>query len=283
MHENIIEIVKYLEYDQRLIDKIQTINLNNFVSNNPYHNLEKLKNEDDLGRFILSLHAIDFTYKEYTTLGIPFHIFKESMEDFNLRAVKYYKQNQSWGIRIEDIKWLNLLFNLKLFKLNSLRFQMFPMDYIEMEREGEDLLCLSKKTKARFPEGLPLINTHIETNTDLSDNTVEKSLILAHSFFNEFFPDFKAQGFITRTWLLHPSLQNLLPPTSKIIKFSKRFEIIGLSNNYSQALVRIYGTTDNDEIKKMKKVSTLQKHAHTIYQDLGVGIGFIEMETLSHD
>lgn len=283
MHKNIHEIVNYLDYDSRLISKVKSINFNKVILENPYLNLDPLRKENDYGRFVLSLYAILFSYKEYTRLKIPFHIFKQTMEDFNLRSIKYFEENKDWGIKSDDLKWLHLLFNLKIFKLNSLRFQIFPMDYKEMEREGEDFLPLSKEIKTRFPKDYPLINTHIESKADLSDNSVEKSFILAQSFFNEFFPDFQAQGFITRTWLLHPSLKKLLPSQSKILRFANRFEIIGLSNNYSQALVRIYGTSDLKQIKKVKNTTTLQKNAIAIYQDLGVGIGFLKMEALSHD
>ena len=280
MLENILELVAALEYNEELINKVKSLKLKDQLPNSPYENLEALKNETDYRRFILSLYSLYFTYQEYRELKIPFHIFKESMEDFNLRAMKYYRKHQRWGIQIHDLKWLNFLFKLELFKLHTLRFQKFPMDYEEMEREGKDRLDLSRAVKERFPEGTPLINTHIETGTDLSDDSVEKSLILARSFFSEFFPDFHPQGFITRTWLLHPSLKELIPPETKILKFASRFEILGLSNNYTQALLRIYGSSDIKRIRKLKKVTTLQKGAYKIYKDLGVGIGFIKMDSL---
>lgn len=278
MQNEILEIIEDLGFDQDLINHVKLIKTMPKTSKNPYHNLESLKSISDYDRFLLSLHALVFAKKDYQKLGIPPFIFNESMEDLNLRATKYYKNKNEWGIKETDLKWLQMLFNLKLFKLNSLRFQIFPMDYIEMERSGQDFLELSDDVKKRFPEGTPLINIHIETNTKLNEEAVDKSLILAQSFFSEFFPNYKPKGFITRTWLLHPSLRRLLPIDSNIISFASRFEILGLSNNYSQALYRIYGSSDFERIRRMSKITTLQKGAFSIYQNLGVGIGFLEMK-----
>lgn len=281
MLKNLLDLVEALDYNEALIGKVKKLDLKDPPPKNPYQNIEDLKNDTDYNRFVLSLYALQFAYQDYLKLKIPFHIFKESMEDFNLRTIKYYQKNQKWGIQVADLKWLNLLFKLELFKLHTLRFQRFPMNYKEMERQGEDRLNLSETIKARFPEGSPLLNTHIETGTDLSDDSVEKSLILARSFFSEFFPDFHPQGFITRTWLLHPSLKELIPPETKILKFAARFEILGLSNNYTQALLRIYGSSNIKTIRKLEKNTSLEKSAYKIYKDLGVGIGFIKMEALT--
>ena len=278
MKKQILEILEDLKFNQDLINTVNAMNTFDSVYENPYHNLEALKSVSDYDRFLLSLHALVFAKEAYQKLGIPPFIFKESMEDLNLRSTKYYENNKQWGIKETDLKWLNMLFNLKLFKLNSLRFQIFPMDYLEMERSGQDFLELNQSIKKRFPDATPLINIHIETNTNLNEEAVDKSLILAQSFFSEFFPDYKPEGFITRTWLLHPSLRKLLPIDSNIISFASRFEILGLSNNHSQALVRIYGSDDLEKIRRMKKITTLQKGAFSIYQDLGVGIGFLEMK-----
>lgn len=283
MRNKLLKILKDLDFDQELINEVKEIEFSKEIDENPYHNLKMLKGTSNNNRFILSVHALFFAKKEYKVVGIPPYIFKESMEDLNIRAIKYYKENNKWGIKEADLKWLNLLFNLELFKLHSLRFQIFPMNYEEMERKGQDYLQLSDEIKERFPEGSPLINIHIETNTKLNEEAVDKSLILASSFFNKFFPNYDPKGFISRTWLLHPALRRLLPIDSNIIKFANRFEILGLSNNYSQALNRIYGSTDPEKIRRVPKITSLQKGAFAIYTELGVGIGYLEMDVNLND
>lgn len=278
MKNKILEIINALDFDSRLIDQVESMKFKDNVKENPYHDLENVKAQNEFNRFVLSLYALVFVKEDYDKQGIPSYIFTESMEDLNLRAISFFENNDAWGIRDVDLKWLNMLLNFKLFKLHSLRFQIFPMDYTEMEREGEDFLNLKKEIKAEFPEGTPLINVHIETDANLSPKAVDKSLILAQAFFNEFFPEYKPEGFITRTWLLHPALKELLPEESNILMFANRFRLIGISNNFSQALIRIYGTRDLEKIKVMEKESSLQKKAYAMHHELGVGIGYLEMK-----
>lgn len=272
----LVECLETYHFDHIIIDAAKK--LEHDRSDSIYDHLEVLRTMRPAERFEASIKSVPFLLDHYERLGIEHAIISETILDLNYRIMKFYDQHHYLGITENDIKWLNLLFKAEIFKIGSLRFQKFPLDYKEIERSGEDAMPLSQDIKAVFVEGMPMINVHIQTGTDLSDHSVENSFNRAQTFFEKTFPHFQARYFICRTWLLHPSVRQVLDSDSNIIKFKNRFELIATSNNYTQALERIYGTENLDEIKHMKKTSSLAKKAYLIYQDLGVGCAVIEIK-----
>lgn len=262
-HPVIIEAVANLSFDR---------------SESVFNDLDAYNNLSPLERFEASYQSLPFLLASYRQLNIEEQIIHDTLQDLNYRTMKYYKQHQALGLDAKDSKWLNLLFQAQIFKIGSLRFQKFPLDYQEIEREGIDAMPLDDSIKKRFPENTPMINVHIETATDFSQTAVTHAFQKAQSFFEKTFPDYQAQYFICRTWLLHPSINRLLKENSNIFQFKERFKIIATSPNYTQALQRIYGTDNLDQIALQDKKTSLQKQAFVNYQSLGVACGVIKIE-----
>lgn len=274
-----VQIMKDFQFKEEIIKASKAIPFD--FSGNIYEQPEKLYQLSAYERFAYSALSVKDLFEKYQQLGVDDAIIKASFPDFEYRILKYYHQTGQWGLFESDLKWLGFLFRAEIFKIGSLRFQKFPMDYQEIERSGHDWMPLSKEVKKRFPEGYPLINVHIESNTDLSPEAVENSLKLAKHFFQKRFPKFNPQYFITRTWLIHPGLKELLDNNSNIIQFANRFEIIASCPNHHQALERIYGSDDFDRIRQMEKNSRLARKAWKHPDLLGVSAGVIPLESVS--
>ena len=281
MKNTILEAAHKAHFNPEIIRLLEDYQYPETPQTNPFNKLDQFENYNEQERFAKCLDAAYLLLIKLREKDIPDHILYPSFANFNHHIMKYYNNHQDLGIYQKDIKWLNLLFTEKIFKVHNLRFQIFPMDYEEMERSGYDYLELSKEQKERFPIDYPLINVHIETNTDLSPQSVEDSFKQANEFFSTYYPEFKYTHFICRTWILHPSLDLLLDKNTNLVQFKNRFDVIATSQNYIQALERIYGTADFKKIEAMPKQGRLQTQAYKIYQKLGVGIGIIDKETFN--
>lgn len=211
----------------------------------------------------------------YTSKKIPIHYFYQSLYDLNYRLVRYFDQHKIYGLSQKDIRWLTPLFNGEIFDLCSLRFQLSYFDVHEIERSGYDAMVLSKPWKEYLPQNTPIITIHILKDADLRPHKVEESLRLAKSFFKAYFNDHLYEVLVCRTWMLYEPTSELLPSSSNIVQFAKRFKIIAKNNNAKQALDRIYGCDDLDIIKRMKKTSSLARLAYKNVDKLGVAAGII--------
>lgn len=211
----------------------------------------------------------------YKDRGIPDKYYDQSLSDLYYRYRRFEAQNGYHGLSEWDIFWLEDVFNAKFFDIGVLRFQIFKMDYTLIERQDYDYMPLSEEVKLRFPQGQYYINIHINKGADLSVCLVEESLNEARVFFKTYFQDYHFQYFICRTWLLDESLEALLPPESKILRFRNRFEILARNYHQGHPLVRIYGSDDLQVISQMEHKSSLQKKAYLQADKLGVSFGCI--------
>ncbi len=244
----------------------------------PYH--EKLEDNPLLElnpgeRLFASLVELIDLKAYYVNKTIPLRYLYESIYDLSYRIERYYDINGIYGLSERDLRWLAPLFKAEIFDLGSLRFQRSWFSFKEIERQGYDFMPLSDKWKRRFPEGTPIIEIHIQTDTDFSKGKIDEAFALARDFFERYFSEHEYEIFVCRTWLLYPKTRDILPEDSNIALFSKRFKVIAANQSTKQALDRIYGTSDLKDIEAMKKTSSLQEIAHKNLDKLGVAAGII--------
>ncbi len=211
------------------------------------------------------LNSLYDTYKKHQ-LSDAF--FQGSIEDIKNRI----QAKEKPMLDDNDVKWVNMILNFEIFRIGTLRFQLFPMDHEEIERNGQDFMHIDK---TRFHKGRPLINIHIEDGADISPQAVDASINQARIFFTRIFPQYSFDGFVIRSWLIHPNLVSLLNPNSKIAQFAKRFEMVSMNHAFPQTLKRVYGTEDLEVIKDHVPHTTLEKLVYPNYQKLGNAFGYL--------
>lgn len=220
------------------------------------------------------LNNLPLLFEKYQNNNLDLDFFIDSTYDIRRRINLKIEHNLPLKFEEKEMKWINMILNFQIFKIGSLRFQYFPMNYQEIEREGFDRMKLSDEIKNMLPLNTPLINVHIERNTNLSDDAVCDSFKKARMFFISQFPDDEFKGFVTRTWLIYPGILDLLSPNSNITKFAQHFKLLASNTADYQALSRVYNTTNLDLIKEMPKTTTLEKKVYQNLDKLGVGFGF---------
>lgn len=231
-------------------------------------------------RLMRTLYMLPELKQRYQKRNIDPSVFYASIQDLNYRIERYHHSNDHYGLSDSDVIWLRFMFRFEMFEIGSLRYQIFPFSYAEIERSGHDTMHLPQVQKERFPEGTMMLNIHIKKDADLSPQAVETSLKQAHIFFETTFPEHDFKVFVTRTWLIHRGIMAMMDASSNIVQFGNRFEIIASSHNRYQALERIYGTTDMYEISRMTKSSRLEKDAYKHPELLGVACGIIPFESM---
>lgn len=278
----ILNIINKLEMEEAFISLIDSLT---FVKEdfNPFSE-EKIGIEtlllDEKRNLELALGELINLEQYYKERNISEFIFIDTLSDFKFRIKRFKNTHGFYGLSAHDMKWLGYIFRAETFKIHNLKFRKYPLTYAEIERGGHDYLPLSKDVKKNFYEGLPVVYVHIAAQTDLSDESVTRSFKLADQFFSSHFSEYEFQYYICRTWMLYPGLLNIMNEESNIIKFQKRFDIIGTHDNPDQSLSRIYNTTKIKEIETMEKKSSLMKTAYLNVNHLGVGVGVINRSEL---
>lgn len=99
--------------------------------------------------------------------------------------------------------------------------------------------------KLLFHDGDPMLNIHIPACAPLSFDECKAGINKARDFFPRYFPDFDFKGFQCGSWLLDPTLNLSLPPTSNILRFqSLFFKYPATDGSNWQIRQRVFGNPD---------------------------------------
>ena len=132
-----------------------------------------------LTRLSVVTYLLLHKYDEYKDHGISDRIIFDTFEDVSLRAALYYRKTNKAGLSKEDVIWFRHIMNVAIFKIGSLQFQPFQMIYLDEETVGEPYMNFAEEQKESLPEGLPVLNCHIQHGADLSPESVDFSFRMA--------------------------------------------------------------------------------------------------------
>ena len=109
--------------------------------------------------------------------------------------------------------WLTLHFRGSLYQLGRLQFNRTRVR--------------AAHVADAFGEGDPAVGIHIPESGPLTPLACDDSLANAHPFFARHFPETPTKLAICTSWLLDPQLAEYLAHDSNIIRFQRRFELVG--------------------------------------------------------
>lgn len=135
---------------------------------------------------------------EFDRLGIPEEIYYDTMSCFS----RYVRENLvSYGSYSFDRGfWTVRHISCKLFRIGQLEYELTTLD------------------------GVPAISIHIPTDVKLHMPLLRDSCLEARKLIARVFPDYADAFLFCHSWLLSPTLQELLPPDSNILKFQQSFQ-----------------------------------------------------------
>ena len=264
-----IDALKYISSHYRFISKASN---EAYAGENDDDPIRKRKPHTRLMILIYKMVALRDTYDEKE---LPQDVLFDTLSDVTLRQRMYLKQYGKLGLSDEDVMWLKHIYQLSIFKLGSLQFEIAHVKYLTWKG-----LVYSKEISKKLPEGVPILNVHIRRGVDLSKDAVDQSFERAERFFQKYFPKHDFVAYTCNSWMLYPGNQEVLSINSHILSFSKRFEIIGESNINDMAIKYIFGKRYRKK-EDYPQETSLQKNALKNLKNLGVGCGVIWRKNLN--
>ncbi len=82
-----------------------------------------------------------------------------------------------------------------------------------------------------IPAGTAVLDVHIPEDGRLFPEACDESFAAAREFFARHFPADGARWFVCSSWLLDPQLAEILPETSNIVQFQRRFQRVTVDRN----------------------------------------------------
>ena len=142
--------------------------------------------------------------------GIPEEVWLATMGCYPRFVAEYRRRygkdgfgTAEWAVRQRDAR---------LFRLGDLEYEM------------------------RVTEGEKQIALHIPFDARLEPEPLNASLAKARAFFREYYPEYADAPMVCHSWLLAPSLKEMLPETSRIRRFQDAFELTGRDDEDDAAL-----------------------------------------------
>jgi hypothetical protein len=194
------------------------------------HSLEP--DEDGMKILTCQLYCVCDAYDEYMRLGISQEIFIATMKFFT-RFLQDYK-NRHGCYRYVWAWWAVRQISMVEYRIGELEYEM------------------------RVENGKRLIDMHIPADADISTGRLRQSYSDALEFFKKFYPDFFNAEMVCSSWLLAPSLKNVLPENSRILQFQKSFKITHIDADSPGFMDWVYGSRDIP-LEDLPENTSLQK------------------------
>ncbi|MBQ9325553.1 MAG: DUF5596 domain-containing protein [Clostridia bacterium] len=139
------------------------------------------------------------SFEEYRKRGIGQDIFQATMRF----STRYLNDALKQTGRYQFIApwWFPRELSLVEFRVGTLEYEFFEEN------------------------GNRMIQIHIPSDADLSPVSLDASLEAFENFRKTFFPEWMTAPRVCNSWMMSPALPQLLPPTSRILGFQRRFTL----------------------------------------------------------
>lgn len=188
--------------------------------------------------------ALD-TKARFQQLGLPEEIFYDTMGCFS-RFVREHRE--SYGCYGFDRGfWTVRQISCKLFRIGQLEYELAELD------------------------GKEAISIHIPTDVILSRPLLRQSYLDARRILNKAFPEYAGVPMFCDSWLLSPTLEQLLPKDSHILQFQRSFRRISYSET-ARGYVQWVFKNPKLEVKQYPEDTSLQRKLKAFLIDGGTFI-----------
>lgn len=230
MTEQVISACRELDFDGELPIALL---MNGDTGVQGFRALCGVLGEDPLGakQLACQLHCACLRYETYRQMAIPEQIYFDTMGCYSRFVTEclYYKG----GYQFDRGWWTWRQLSMRVFRLGQLEYEMRPNGTVAM---------------------------HIPTGSDLSAEAVDQSLAHAKAFFAQFFPDYAGAMFTCNSWLLSPTLGELLSEGSNILAFQKRFRLTHVDPEAKEYISWLFQRLPEAEPAELPEHTSLQRN-----------------------
>jgi len=209
---------------------------------------------DNIKILTIMLYTLRFTYQRYKEMGIPQQIFIDTIGCYQRFINEHYIGYKKWSFDREW--WAYKQLALIVFRIGILEFEM------------KDLI------------NDKYISVHIPSDSILSPYNIKESLIASKNFFKKFFPEYQNLEVRCRSWMLSPTLEELLAKTSNILYFKNLFRIVKEDYEIGGLITWVY-KRHYDDYKILPEETTLQRNLKRYLlseQKFRIGTGILKEE-----
>lgn len=231
MAEQVMNACTELEFDSDLpLERL----MNGETGPDGFQELSRVLGDDPLGvkQLACQLHCACLRYETYQEMGIPDQIYFDTMSCYTRFVTEclYYKG----GYQFDRGWWTWRQLSMRVFRLGQLEYELRPDGTVGM---------------------------HIPTHTDLSPEAVDQSVNDAKAFLTRFFPTRVNDRFTCNSWLLSPSLGELLPEGSNILAFQRRFDLTNIDPETKDYISWLFQRLPEADPAQLPEDTSLQRNA----------------------
>lgn len=226
--------------------------------------LDPQRQNDRVLGLLFWLHCIPYAEKLYEKFAISREIFRDTMMDI---TYKMRECRQLYGQCGVFTPWIFLVFDLKVFALGRLQFEIRALDREIPAGNGQVL-----------PKGTRVCSCHIPASGKLTREQCMASFSQAGTFFASAVQE-GILPIICDSWMLYPPyIRNVFPENSNLQMFAGLFQVydrLSTGQDFSDGW-RVFGKSDTENVQDLPHNTTLQRNFIRYIQnggDFGYGLG----------
>jgi hypothetical protein len=175
--------------------------------------------------------------------GIPDDISWSTLADLGSNLKRDRLLLGDGGLRTSG--WLTLHFRGSIYQLGRLQFNR--------------MIVRAAHVAGAFREDEPALGIHIPESGPLTPEACDDSLAQARPFFARHFPETQMRLAICTSWLLDPQLAEYLAPDSNIVRFGRRFTLVGDGYDGDADVLRFVFHRIGPKIDDLPQGTTLER------------------------
>jgi len=170
------------------------------------------------------LAAAEEMHAWHTRMGIGDDVSWDTLADLGRHIARFRRRNDTTGL--DSQFWIGLHFRGALYALGRLQFNPYRL---RMGMAGPLFWYEGAAASALgpgFQVGDGALGVHIPAGGALSPAACDESFAMAGRFFRRHFPAHDFAVATCTSWLLDDQLAEYLRPTTNIVQFQKRFQLV---------------------------------------------------------
>jgi hypothetical protein len=141
--------------------------------------------------------------------------------------------------------WLTLHFRGSIYQLGRLQFNRMSVR--------------AAHVAGAFHEGDPALGIHIPESGPLSPEACDDAFARAQPFFARHFPETPTRLGLCTSWLLDPQLAEYLGPESNVLRFQRRFRLVGEGHDGDADILRFVFHRIAPSVDDLPQRTTLER------------------------
>ena len=264
------ELYRLIELQEEIVEKLEAVKsqmdlpaleekiagmMEISTAHQSYTDLLELLGEDEgsIKMLYCQLEGARRDYDRYVQRGISKEVYVDTMKCFT-RFIRECGEKHDGKLFYDRAYWSYRQVAMTLFRVGALEYEF------------------------RKHEELDALTIHIPSDADFSPASIDASLAAADEMFKACFPEYKSAFFMCDSWLLSPTLQKLLPETSNIVKFQKRFDMYRVNDEKNACMNWVFQCGNDVDYATLPEKTSLQRNikAHLLGGGIvGTGYGII--------